>query len=294
MGVTNIEGRLDLGRCRYCNQPIDISQEICSSCGAPARLDDVESKADEIRNALRRVHGSLSATKRSIDQLKEKLKSTTKHLGESTAAVLLVVPLVLFAFAIGMFSTPSAFSWHYTEEEIRFGSYLFFGLGALAIVICVMLLQVGRRRFYDYRGRIRELQQQEDVLTAKTVELQETHDALQKSLRMGHSLERARNYERAGRYEEAARIYESFELWDEAGRARRHDKEQFVTKKTITMNLNRLLEEVRHKGIVARYTCPSCGSSIDLARTTVTGKCTHCRSSLDTMTIEKFLRSLLG
>ena len=81
----------------------------------------------------------------------------------------------------------------------------------------------------------------------------------------------------AERHEDAARLYESIGLWKEAGEARRLKQRQVVTQ--IHVNVNDVIAQLRSLGLTATYTCPACGSPLQLTpdtRPDALARCGHC------------------
>jgi DNA-directed RNA polymerase subunit RPC12/RpoP len=106
-------------------------------------------------------------------------------------------------------------------------------------------------------------------------------------------LEQAREFERAFRLEDAALVYEKYGMIDEAGHVRRKG----LTTKTIQVDLNTLLEQMRSGGLVAEYKCPSCGGGIEVkgdSNTEGLRFCSYCGSRIETVGLADFLTKLLS
>ncbi len=104
----------------------------------------------------------------------------------------------------------------------------------------------------------------------------------------------AKDLEKAGRHEDAGKLYEEFGLIEEAGKARRQGKSQYVT--NISVDLNQLLEKLKSGGLVSVYKCPNCGGSIKISGTTSTqklSKCEYCGTVLQTDDLVNFIRDIL-
>jgi len=104
----------------------------------------------------------------------------------------------------------------------------------------------------------------------------------------------AKDLEKAGRYEDAGKLFEEFGLIEEAGKARRQGKSQYVT--NISVDLNQLLEKLKNGGLVSVYKCPNCGGSIKISGTTSTqklSKCEYCGTVLQTDDLVNFIRDIL-
>ncbi|MDD1768320.1 MAG: zinc ribbon domain-containing protein [Methanomassiliicoccales archaeon] len=100
------------------------------------------------------------------------------------------------------------------------------------------------------------------------------------------------NMERAGNYEEAIRSYESLGLYDEAGRVRAKGS----IKKTVVVDLNELVDQLRYGGLVINYKCPSCGASITIdAKSDANGLkyCGYCGTAMDMQVLNDLLNTLL-
>lgn len=100
---------------------------------------------------------------------------------------------------------------------------------------------------------------------------------------------------RAARYEEGALIYEKWHLLDEAGRARRGAQTQYV--RQVSVDLNRILDQIRKDGLSIPYKCTSCGSSLRIDASTQTSAlstCGHCGSTYDRGQLTEFLSKILG
>jgi hypothetical protein len=105
----------------------------------------------------------------------------------------------------------------------------------------------------------------------------------------------AKNLERAGRYDDAGKLFEEFGMIEEAGKARRQGKSQYVT--NISVDLNQLLEKLKSGGLVSVYKCPNCGGSIKISGTTSTqklSKCEYCGTVLQTDDLVNFIRDILS
>jgi predicted RNA-binding Zn-ribbon protein involved in translation (DUF1610 family) len=108
-------------------------------------------------------------------------------------------------------------------------------------------------------------------------------------------LQEAKNLEIAGRFEDAARIYESYQLYEEAGMARRKDRTTYVEQRTIDINV--LLNQLRAEGRSTNYKCPTCGGSIRITGSTTTShlaKCEYCGNEIKIHDLVEFLKSILG
>jgi hypothetical protein len=106
-------------------------------------------------------------------------------------------------------------------------------------------------------------------------------------------VEEAKKLERAGRYEDAAKEYEKAEEWDNAGRVRKEGSTQVV--KTVNVDLNRLMEDLRRGGLALNYKCHSCGGGITIGSGGVDAPkfCPYCGVMVDTKTLSDMLRTAL-
>lgn len=110
-------------------------------------------------------------------------------------------------------------------------------------------------------------------------------------------LVQADNLERAGRRNDAANIYEIYGDYKKAQVLR--DKASSLTMKSIgvSVDLNKLLKQIRDGGIVAVYKCPHCGGKLEVNKNTRAESlevCTHCGSKIETIHIADFLRDTLS
>lgn len=106
-------------------------------------------------------------------------------------------------------------------------------------------------------------------------------------------LQEAKHSEAVERYEDAARIYEKLGMYEEAKMARRRGKGITV----VSVDLNRLLEQVRNSGIVAVYRCPKCGGNLKIGKDTSTNSlriCPYCGSEIAAMDLADFIRTILS
>jgi hypothetical protein len=117
--------------------------------------------------------------------------------------------------------------------------------------------------------------------------------AAKKKFARNQHMEEALRYERAGRHEDAAKEYELCEAWDDAGRVRREGSTQVI--KTINVDLNRLMEDLRRGGLALNYKCHSCGGGITIGSGGVDAPkfCPYCGVMIDTKTLSDMLRTAL-
>jgi len=109
-------------------------------------------------------------------------------------------------------------------------------------------------------------------------------------------LENANNAARAGRKEDAAVAFESLGLLETSGELRQ-PAPLLVEERRVSIDVNRLVDQLRQGGLALRYTCPSCQAALDL-ETVLQGSrngptCNYCGTSLRIVEIEGFLRKYL-
>lgn len=120
---------------------------------------------------------------------------------------------------------------------------------------------------------------------------------LSKNFKKHVDLMQAANLERAGRRREAARIYEFHGDLDKARILRDRASEIRVKSMGVSVDLNKLLQQVRDGGIVAVYRCPHCGGKLKVGKETKAESlriCEHCRSEIEAMDLADFLRDALS
>jgi len=105
--------------------------------------------------------------------------------------------------------------------------------------------------------------------------------------------EKAKNLELAGRYEDAAKEYEHLEMWEDAGRVRREGSTQVV--KTVNVDLNRLMDDLRRGGLALNYKCHSCGGGVTIGSGGMDAPkfCPYCGVMIDTKTLSDMLKTAL-
>jgi hypothetical protein len=106
--------------------------------------------------------------------------------------------------------------------------------------------------------------------------------------------ESRRFYESTGRYEDAAKLCEAFGFFQEAGLAR--EKARLYTVKSVSVNLNDLVERIRTSGLVVPYKCPSCGANLKIDKDSSADGlkfCSYCGTCLDTQSLASILQQAL-
>lgn len=115
-------------------------------------------------------------------------------------------------------------------------------------------------------------------------------------LRALQHLSRAKNYEVAMRYEDAAKEYEAMGMWKEAGEVRRSGFTTMHTTKSVEVDVNRLIDQMRQGGISTEYRCPKCGGTIQIT-SAVTAEslrfCNFCGTAIETTNLAQFLKGIL-
>lgn len=124
-------------------------------------------------------------------------------------------------------------------------------------------------------------------------DLYKKQDAARKKYTLDQHLSQAQKYERAGRFEDAAKEYEKAEAWDEAGRVRKEGSTQVV--KSVNVDLNKLLDDLRRGGLALNYRCHSCGGGITIGSGGVEAPkfCPYCGIMIDSRTLSDILRTAL-
>jgi len=105
-------------------------------------------------------------------------------------------------------------------------------------------------------------------------------------------IQTAKNLELAYRLEDAAQVYEELEMWEEAGRLRK----QLTRKTTMSIDVNRLLEQLKKGGISTSYDCPKCGASMPIdGKTDPQGLkfCSFCGSGIKTHDLIEVLQKVI-
>jgi uncharacterized protein (DUF983 family) len=106
----------------------------------------------------------------------------------------------------------------------------------------------------------------------------------------------AQNLEKCGRTQDAAKIYEDLRMYDKARELREHDRQIFVKKTDVSVNLNALLQQVKDGGGVAIFRCPHCGGKLKINENTTMNSlrtCEHCGSDIESMDLADFLKTVM-
>ncbi|MCW3999822.1 MAG: hypothetical protein NWE93_06250 [Candidatus Bathyarchaeota archaeon] len=99
---------------------------------------------------------------------------------------------------------------------------------------------------------------------------------------------------KAGRFEEAAIEYELLQMFEEAGRVRSAGRT--IVTKTVSVDLNHLLDQVKEGGIVSVYACPHCGGKLKVEKNSTIERlsvCQHCNNEIQAMDLASFLKAAL-
>jgi len=97
--------------------------------------------------------------------------------------------------------------------------------------------------------------------------------------------------EKVGRYEEAAEIYEELDMLDKARETR------LKGRTVVSVNLNRLLQQLGERGFTVTYHCSNCGAPLRIdAETKVEAvkSCSHCGSRIEAINLANFIKSSLS
>jgi uncharacterized protein (DUF983 family) len=108
--------------------------------------------------------------------------------------------------------------------------------------------------------------------------------------------ELAKNLEKCGRTQDSAKIYEDLHMYDKARELREKDRQIFVKKTDVSINLNALLQQVKDGGLVAIFRCPHCGGKLKINESTTVNSlrtCEHCGSEIESMDLADFLKTVL-
>jgi DNA-directed RNA polymerase subunit RPC12/RpoP len=74
------------------------------------------------------------------------------------------------------------------------------------------------------------------------------------------------------------------------------DEQITVKRVDVTVDLNRLLQQIREGGLVIVYRCPHCGGPLKVGKDTSAGSlkvCEHCGSEIESIDLADFLRTAL-
>jgi len=108
-----------------------------------------------------------------------------------------------------------------------------------------------------------------------------------------HDLEQAQNFETALKLDEAIVIYDKYELWEDAGRCRKKQKETVTTHKHIHVDANDLFDQIRTQGLAVPYKCPNCSGTLKIDGKKKLTECPFCGTELDIETLNDFVKALL-
>jgi len=108
----------------------------------------------------------------------------------------------------------------------------------------------------------------------------------------------ANNMEAVERPLDAAMIYEKHLKMYEKARELRKKQKQFTLKTVeVSVDLNKLLQQVKDGGIVVVYRCPHCGGKLKIGKDTSVESlkvCQHCGSEIEVMDVAELLKTALS
>jgi hypothetical protein len=99
------------------------------------------------------------------------------------------------------------------------------------------------------------------------------------------------------RFEEAAKIYEDLGMYKEAGDARTKNKQLSIRNTEITVDLNKLLNQIKDGNLIVVYRCPHCNAPLkvnnesNIESITV---CSHCNTKIETIDVVDFLKAAVS
>lgn len=99
------------------------------------------------------------------------------------------------------------------------------------------------------------------------------------------------------RFEEAAKIYEDIGMYKEAGNARIKNNQLSIKNTEITIDLNKLLNQVKEGGLIVVYRCPHCGAPLKVNNESSAESitiCNHCKTKIEKIDVVDFLREALS
>lgn len=132
------------------------------------------------------------------------------------------------------------------------------------------------------------------ILGVKNARKKAEAEIERKELERKQAIEYAENLTKARRFEDAAKIYESLGMWEEAGRVR--EMARISKRITVTVNLNKLLQQLKEGGITTTYKCPNCGAPINIDGNTTESAlkfCSYCGAALKTTDLVDFIQKIL-
>jgi DNA-directed RNA polymerase subunit RPC12/RpoP len=107
----------------------------------------------------------------------------------------------------------------------------------------------------------------------------------------------ANNLEKAGLPLLAADVYEVLKMYDKARELREKEKQVIVKRTDISVDLNKMIQQVREGGIVVVYRCPHCNAPLKIGKDASVESlrvCEHCGSEIEVMDLADFLRTALS
>jgi uncharacterized protein with PIN domain len=107
----------------------------------------------------------------------------------------------------------------------------------------------------------------------------------------------AQNLEKCGRIQDAAKVFEDLRMYDKSRELREKDRQIFVKKTDVSINLNALLQQVKDGGVVAVFRCPHCGGKLKINDKTTMNSlrtCEHCGSEIEAVDLADFFKTVLS
>jgi transcription initiation factor IIE alpha subunit len=86
-------------------------------------------------------------------------------------------------------------------------------------------------------------------------------------------------------------------MYDKSRELREKDRQIFVKKTDVSINLNALLQQVKDGGVVAVFRCPHCGGKLKINDKTTMNSlrtCEHCGSEIEAVDLADFFKTVLS
>jgi hypothetical protein len=111
-------------------------------------------------------------------------------------------------------------------------------------------------------------------------------------------IQNALRLEREGYLEGAINTYMAYGLYNQVLRLRdlQNDKMRTTTVKHVTVDINRLVEQIAARGLVIQYKCQNCGATINIDKDSdVAGlkHCSYCGTAYDVLDMSEILEQAL-